>query len=447
MLRRISFGLLALFALSATLSAQEPVYGLTPPESVSSPSFVPSDDPVDALTSPPASMGATSMASAALPLEASAPAEFASFSGGLSHGGYADVGPASQMYFQSENPGDVYHGDMGYGSGCSTCGGCKSCGMCGGYCGQCSCCPTIWRVRSSSVYMGRETTDDTQLVFSDVAFAGGLLTNSNTLINAADFDLGWEAGFDISLMQGDGYGGEVEGRVLYLNDFNDREVATGNDVELNNLILFNGFEPVDTLNPRTDPVNISADYLSEFRTVELNYLEFFTPWWIVMVGFRYGNLDEELIIRTADSAAVPLVSRTEYNVDNDMFGFQIGTEYILASNPTGWDIITTLKGGVYYNRVDLRVSSGGDGFTNGQGSDVRGETAWLGEATLQARYHVTCNGTFTFGYSLLSVDGVSLATEQMTTVLNPLSGPDLQVRSNRGTALYHGLNAGVEIRW
>ena len=453
MLRRTILGMLATIAVSATAGAQEPVYGLAPLESSSYPAPAASADPVDALpTAAPYASSESTAPSVIAPQTASPSANFASYSksqapfgsvpyGGAPYGDYAQGGYVGSGYVGSGYVDGGYAGGGYPGGDCSTC---MDCGCCDPCCG----CGPIWRVRSSSVYMARETTDDTQLVLQDVAYnAMGNLVNANTLLNATDFEMGWETGFDISLMQGDGYGGEVEARALFLNDFSDRITGTGNNVEINNRILFLGFQPAITLNPRTNPVNVSADYLSEFRTMELNYREAFTPWWIVMIGFRYANLDEELRIRTADSAAVPLVSNTAYLTDNDMYGFQIGTEMILASNPVGWDLITTLKGGVYYNRVDLRVNSFGNGFVNGQGSFVTGETAWLGEASLQARRHFSQMGTLFLGYSMLSVDGVSLATEQTTTIVNPLQGPRLQGFSNRGTLFYHGLNIGVEIRW
>ena len=289
--------------------------------------------------------------------------------------------------------------------------------------------------------MSRETNDDTVLAFED-AFTADVAA----LLSAANFEFDWETGFDVSLMRGDGYGGEVELRALFLSDFNASQAAVGNGaVELNNRNPGLGVLLSAT---RTPPVNVTADYHSEFRTVELNYREAFTPWWTCMVGFRYGDLNDNLTIRTADSSMPdPLNSDTRYFVDNDMFGFQAGTEYILASNPAGWDILTTLKGGIYYNRVDLRVESFGNGFTNGRGSFVTGETAWLGEAGLQARRHMSCNATLTLGYSIMSIDGVSLAPEQMTTVVNPLDGPNLQVSSNRSTMFLHGANIGVEYRW
>ena len=423
MFRRTTFALLAALLLSASVNAQEPVFGLSP-EEFPVDTAAPSEDPADAL--PPAFSMPTQDAAYA-PAPSFAPADLASYSGGgITHGGYID------------NHSYAHGGD--YYGGCSSCGDCSGCCDCYG-----GCPPTIWRVRSSAVYMARETTDDTILVFQNG-------NPTDAVLNAANFQFDWETGFDISLMQGDGFGGEVELRALYLTDFDDRITGTGNGlVELNNQVFFLGLAApptagfVELSDTRTAPVDVTADYHSEFRTVELNYREAFTPWWTCMVGFRYANLDDELTLRTLDAAA--LTSLHYYFADNDMFGFQAGTEMILASNPKGWDIITTLKGGIYYNRVDLHVSSQGPAIADGQLSFVTGETAWLGEATLQARRHLSCNGTLTFGYSIMSIDGISLATEQMTTVFNPLAGPNLQGSSNRSTIFYHGANAGIEIRW
>ena len=403
MFRHTTYALLATLLLTAGLHAQEPVFGLDAQDTA----LLPGEDPSQAL----------------MP---SYDANFASMSGGgITHGGYVD---------------NQYYGDTSYG-GCSSCG--DYCGGCDCYCG---CPPTMWRVRSSTVYMSRESSDDSMMVLERT------FTNQvSTLLNAADFSFEWETGFDISLMQGDGYGGEVELRALYLNDMDDRLTATGNgNVELftGDLSAANSFSMIS---PRTAPVDVTADYHSEFRTLELNYREAFTPWWTVMVGFRYGNLDDELDIRTRDAGA--LTSRHSFYVDNDMYGFQAGTEYIVASNPSGWDVITSLKGGVYYNRVDLRVRSTGNGFPTGDLSFVTGETAWLGEANLQVRRHFSCNGTFTLGYSVLSIDGVSAAPEQISTVNGLLegnsiiAGTGLRGSSNRSTLFYHDVNAGIEIRW
>jgi len=439
MLRRTQYALLALIALNAAAHAQDPVYGLSPAKSEAT---------ADTTSADAAALDAAAPDAPAPPAEAlprpgelvpaleETPAIPAAFSGG--YGPQQDFGPAF-----GASHGNAYAGD------CSSCGDC--CDMCSDcFCGGCP--PTMWRVRSRGVYMDRETTDDTQIVLQNVAFAGGMLADSDTLIGGNQFDFEWETGFDVSLLRGDGYGGEYEIRFLFLNEQDDTVRGTGNNVELNNRILFKGIDPAvtgfpATLNPRTDPVNVTAHYESEFRTVELSYREPFTPWWAMMIGFRYGDLNEALNVRTADSAADPLRSTTIYLTDNDMYGLQLGTEVIIASNPYGWELRGTAKAGVYYNRVDLAVFSLGDGFATGKGNNITGETGWLGEFGLQARYNFSCSGAFTFGYQLISIDGVALATEQPTTVLNPLQGPDLDMSSNRGTVFYHGANAGVELRW
>ena len=128
MFRHTTYGLLAVLLLTASLHAQEPVFGLSEYDSY--------DDPADALA------------------PSFTEAEFTSFSGGgLTHGGYAD-----NHYYDHGAPGGCASCDSGY--GCSSCGDCSAC------CG-CGCSPTIWRLRSSSVYMSRESSDDTLMAIDN----------------------------------------------------------------------------------------------------------------------------------------------------------------------------------------------------------------------------------------------------------------------------------------
>ena len=451
MIRQFNLALLALIALSVSTQAQDPVYALLPHESELTDAVVGAEVVLEV----PAELAEeTTLDAATLTSHVDAHIGPGPYAGDISyHGVGTGCSACGGVGCSLCNGGGAIGGGCAScgGAGCLSCGGgCSGCVQQGGGCmgGCCMSCCNEWRVRSRSMIIARETNDDTTIVFENVAFAGGALVAGNALIEGGNFNMGSAAGFDISLAQGDGYGGEIEARLFHLNELRDVVRGTGDDVEINNLILANGAQPIVALtNTRTNPVNVFAQYDSEFDTMELNYREPFCPWWVVTVGFRYVSLEEALEIRTRDASVPTLRSQTRYFVDNDMYGLQIGSDVILASNPMGLELRGTARLGIYYNDVKSQVISSGNLLVNGGGANRQGETGWLGEFGLEALYHYNCNTSFVFGYHLISIDGVALATEQVTSVVNPLQGPILDVGVNRGTAFYHGASLGIELRW
>ncbi len=163
-------------------------------------------------------------------------------------------------------------------------------------------------------------------------------------------------------------------------------------------------------------------------------------------GFRYLNLGERLDLsaqRTVDAQ----VEDGTYNIrtENNLFGAQLGARLRRTRNRFGWE--ATGKAGIFgydaqqtqsvtdYPDFPLRptVSSSGSGV------------AFVGEVNLSALYRLTDIWGLRAGYSIMWIEGLALAPDQLDFAF--ATSPSGNQLHRGGGMLLHGANVGLEARW
>jgi hypothetical protein len=127
--------------------------------------------------------------------------------------------------------------------------------------------------------------------------------------------------------------------------------------------------------------------------------------------------------------------------DNDMFGFQMGTG--LTYETSRWSLGFSGKGGVYLNDALGRTTLN---FTvdDTDDADLRlreNELAFLGEARLLGRWHLTPSFSLRAAYELMYLTSQALAPNQATFIT------DFSYLNTSQDPFYHGASFGLEGYW
>jgi Putative beta barrel porin-7 (BBP7) len=137
-----------------------------------------------------------------------------------------------------------------------------------------------------------------------------------------------------------------------------------------------------------------------------------------LAGFRYVQVDENLNW-TAEDIAVN-GANGKYNIwtTNDLFGFQFGEGLEFESGR--WSAGLSGKMGLYWNDadshqfLDLTASDTND-FNR---HTTQNELAWIGEAEVLGRYHLTPNASLRAGLQVMVIDSLALAPRQINFIDN-----------------------------
>ncbi len=173
-------------------------------------------------------------------------------------------------------------------------------------------------------------------------------------------------------------------------------------------------------------------YSSDLDSAEINLRRPVGCYRHVSVGFRWLGLDESLTERDANS-----VHYDGIGTENDLYGFQLGTDALLLSCCEGrLECRGGLKAGIYYNRTAQRITAP---YSFAAGSDS--DTAFCGELTVTGAYRLTDCLAVRAGYQLLWLSGVALASEQP-----PIDVPSQFPVDADGDLFYHGALVGLEYR-
>jgi hypothetical protein len=308
-------------------------------------------------------------------------------------------------------------------------------GMFEGFCDTCcDCCdgwgfdgiyrPRAWIARVDVMALQRsEPQDDT------------VFTDSTGLVFSADL-LGpqTEVGGDVSIMEIHPDGDGAEFRFFILDN-----VRAERDVLATDPLIFT--------TPPTGPiaganaVNVYTD--SRLRSMEAHFMEasYYGTW---MIGARYLDLDESLVINTRTLAPGPVtLTRSSFLTENELVGLQIGYGAMLYDHNC-WRLQFVGKGGVYYAEQDSSVIFNSNVGLNGLGTEDNESVATVGELRLTLSYQFSPAWAFRCGYEFLFIDGVALATEQEESTANMVSGPLFDTDINLGTVWYQGGLLGLE---
>ena len=282
----------------------------------------------------------------------------------------------------------------------------------------CDCAPVLtcknWTVLAGATFLNRNNDRE---VFLRGPGGGSILGP----------DIGPQTGFQGSVIRhGDGLDFEVGVLWLVSNSRNDFiDIDPGTSVPGTDLIF-------------AAPGDGFSSYDSELFSAEFNARRRYSDYFTILGGFRYLNLNEELLIGTVDTLP-DLGAQTE--VDNNLYGFQIGIDSVIYQSGY-WNINAIGKAGIYYNDIDRDIVLMGDPIPGTvRVSDDDDTEAFVGQAELSATYWITENFGLRGGYQVIWLDGVALAPAQLRGI-----GEGGEIDSS-SSPFYHGALVQGEFVW
>jgi hypothetical protein len=185
--------------------------------------------------------------------------------------------------------------------------------------------------------------------------------------------------------------------------------------------------------PGAAPFNV--DYGSELYSAELSWRLDWGGRLTTLLGFRWINLHEDMLLTDAVSPPDLFIG----DVNNNLYGLQLGVEAVVLR----WmrlEIECGLKAGIYHNSADFY----GAAPQAAQQVDVNdGHVAFSGDVFLGANYYLTNWLALRAGYQVMWIEGVALLPEQADNVDLAVGG-DLDMG---GSPIYHGGYVGVYVLW
>ena len=250
--------------------------------------------------------------------------------------------------------------------------------------------------------------------------------------DAADFHFGFQAGLDVSVARRFGCDNAIEIRYFGIDDWNATSIATTTPGDL---LRVNAAVPVFTFSGDA----ISAAYASQLHNAEINGLRQFNDRLSLLAGFRYTELDEHAAANLVNSA-VPF--DYDSTTRNRLFGFQLGGQATLWNQCGPFTLDAVGKAGIFNNSA-AQDSAFSTGLVTLPATGRDDRTAFIGEVGVTGTCQLTDHLALRGGYRLLWIDGVALASDQ-------LSVSDFANNAGfngSGDAFYHGAFAGLEYVW
>ena len=187
-----------------------------------------------------------------------------------------------------------------------------------------------------------------------------------------------------------------------------------------------------------------TSYTSELNSVELNSRLRQWSWFAPMAGIRFIQL-EDAFDRFADGTTDLQLSMT----DNELWGFQVGGEALLWDGG-GVRLQSTVKGGVFYNDLELNTGGGDITLTGPPITIVETSAkfstenvAFFGEVNLELAYRIGPQFSIRVGYTAMWLDGVALAPDQHDDFFLQAGNGTFDF----GTVMYHGSYIAAELTW
>jgi hypothetical protein len=226
------------------------------------------------------------------------------------------------------------------------------------------------------------------------------------------------------------------------------------------------FSPFCDYGPPVLPLlGLDYNYLASISyTSSLNNLEFNLRRWIlvdpcrlqasVLVGGRYMNLDESFFYYTEsaepiDPAPGGATNTVTTDTDNRMLGVQVGAMFEFHVDP-GWWIDCEIKGAFFDNAASQNTTYVHDGVPAYDGTYTWGRddhiSAYALDLKLTATVLVTPRLAVRGGYQALWLDGLALASENMSQDANILMGGPASLVED-GKVVYHGPHLGISWVW
>lgn len=202
-------------------------------------------------------------------------------------------------------------------------------------------------------------------------------------------------------------------------------------------------------------------YESDLDSVEVNWRHgFMKPSYkqsgAFVIGFRYLKLDERFRFNTEvlpHFDPINNVNRNaatmdyEVNVNNDIYGPQIGADFITCLFPSVM-LGTEIKGGVMANsaeqRTNITVINPGATTTNERARDD--DVSFILESNIYGLFQFHPLWKARIGYQLLYLTGIATGLDNFNSE-PPFLGTRTPFLDTNGNAFYHGAYFGVEFGW
>lgn len=218
---------------------------------------------------------------------------------------------------------------------------------------------------------------------------------------------------------------------LQVNNFIDRDNVSFDDAESMN---FNYLTTMDSIEgDYAVRTRMSRDQMELRPNGEWVRTANPTRTYSFLTGVRYMRLNETLNIGAAGipntlvGSPDPLLTGNYFvRTNNDLLGGQLGTGF--AYETARWSLGTSVKGGAFWNRMDLRsrfeVGSQDTNILNsGQVVNSREDNiSFIGEFQVLGKWHLRPNMSIRAGFEVLYVDSIALAPHQVNFVRQPIDG-------------------------
>jgi len=319
---------------------------------------------------------------------------------------------------------------------------------------------SLWTFSAGPIFLKRDNPDATPVFVEGNGNNGG---NSDApqeaivigdehfaaLCYASDFDFDYQVGLDVGIRRYVTENCSVEARYFGVNDWDaSKYVFSENGVQF-------------ATNPpsgESEEFNPAAEgfavYGSSLHSTEVNVLHRYNDWLTLIGGFRWIELGEMINGHTSQSngggdgedlSGPPLGElvagsggSTFYNnVNNHLYGAQIGAEVLIWASDRWCTIDGFAKAGIYGNSADhaAKYVGGTNGTNSWWNHASRDSTSFVGELG------ITCSVTLLdwlavrFGYEALWISDVALASNQIP--ITPTTNHDGAITTN-DSVFYHG---------
>lgn len=309
--------------------------------------------------------------------------------------------------------------DIGtYNDGSDNCTGCNKCDEDWHACG-----PT-WSFRADGLVLFRNPADNRQLVNTSPA--------GRELLNTSDLRFETEPGFRLGLSRRLSCNWDLEMVYFQADDFD----AT-NTVFHPGLLTFQAPNFIAVADGAVAGMNFT--YNSRLYNTEINLKRHVGPAVVLMGGFRWIELSEEFSGSFVTATAKDAFWITDVN--NHMYGFQVGAEVKIWDRGGPLTVLGTGKAGIYSHHVDQTSESP---RIDEALVASKSHAAFVGELGMMAVYQVSRHVVLRAGYEMLWLNSIALAPEQIDSTD---FGSGVAAVNTGGDALYHGLISGVEVSW
>lgn len=272
-----------------------------------------------------------------------------------------------------------------------------------------------WSVQADAIFLRRTSSEPQPLVDGDTPYS------------VSDLDLPFRFGPRLSATRHHLLGTMWDAEVIYFG------IDGGWSTQASSANATQFFtEPIINFGPR----NVTTQYSSSLHSTELNLRRPLGNRLTFLTGFRWMEMDDNLLTDLDGSSH-------EVDVNNHLYGYQLGADVRFFSirrlDVAGW-----LKAGTYWHVADqtttmVNIGGAAPAFA-ARGEDV----AFAGEVCLTGTWWFNNWLAARVGYQVLWLDSMALAPSQLpaSDIVTGVATLDMD-----NTLFYHGGLLGLEATW